>query len=252
MPASRQIAAVQRAVEVLGALAGARTELGTNELARRTGISAPTISRILATLAAGGLVEHLPATGGYRLGIGLVRLADAALDGRDVRSLARPHLTELAAQTGETATLSVPGEHEAITLDFVRSPLSVQSVAHIGRSSAAHATAVGKVLLANGGMLPADAELITYTARTIADRDELDREVAQVKEQGWARAAGEREEDLNAVAVPVRGPSGELTAIVGLQGPAGRFGPDQMSAAVTLLLDHARQLAGDTTFRYDK
>jgi IclR family acetate operon transcriptional repressor len=242
MPASRQIAAVQRAIEVLSALADARTELGTNELARRTGISTPTISRLLATLAAGGLVEHHPDTGRYQLGFGLVRLADAARDGRDIRSLARPHLTSLAARSGETATLSVPGEHEAITLDFVQSPQSVQSVAHIGRSSAAHATAVGKVLLANGGTLQDDG-LVGFTERTIIDRAALDREVALVREQGWARAAGEREHDLNAVAVPVRGKSGELAAILGLQGPATRFGPDAMDAAVMLLLDHARQLA---------
>ena len=60
-------------------------------------------------------------------------------------------LAELASRTRETATLSVPGEHEATTLDFVQSPLSVRSVAEVGRTSAAHATAVGKVFLAHGG-----------------------------------------------------------------------------------------------------
>ena len=57
----------------------------------------------------------------------------------DIRSLTRPHLEEIASRTRETVTLSVPGEHEAITLDFVQSPLSVRSVAEVGRTSAAHA-----------------------------------------------------------------------------------------------------------------
>ena len=150
-PATRQVAAVQRAVVILSELAGARTELGTNELARRTGINVSTISRILATLVSGGLVEHVPATGRYRLGLGVVRLASAVHQRLDIRALARPHLAEIVSRTKETATLSIPGEHEAVTLDFVQSPLSVRSVAEVGRTSAAHATAVGKVFLAHGG-----------------------------------------------------------------------------------------------------
>ncbi len=150
LPATRHVAAVQRAIAILDQLADARTELGTNELARRTGINVSTISRILATLVSGGLVEHVTSTGRYRLGIGVVRLANAVHEGLDVRSLARPYLEELGKLVGETATLSVPGEHEAFTLDFVQSALTVRSVAEVGRTSSAHATAVGKVFLAHG------------------------------------------------------------------------------------------------------
>src|SRR5215813_2117746 len=64
-PATRPVAAVQRAIAILDELAAARTELGTNEIARRTGINVSTISRILATLAGGGLVDHVPPTGRY-------------------------------------------------------------------------------------------------------------------------------------------------------------------------------------------
>jgi DNA-binding IclR family transcriptional regulator len=237
-PATRQVAAVQRAVAILGELADARGELGTNEIARRTGINVSTISRILATLVSGGLVEHVAVTGRYRLGIGVVRLANAVHARLDIRSLARPHLAELASQTKETATLSVPGEHEAITLDFVQSPLSVRSVAEVGRTSAAHASAVGKVFLAHGGRLPGGA-LHAYTERTIVDRAVLEVEVARVRERGWAEALGEREEDLNAVAAPILSAAGTLAAILGVQGPAVRFNPRAMRNAAELLLDRA-------------
>ena len=80
---------MQRAVAILGELADARTELGTNEIARRTGINVSTISRILATLASGGLVEHVPATGRYRLGLGSLRLANGVHERLDIRALAR-------------------------------------------------------------------------------------------------------------------------------------------------------------------
>jgi DNA-binding IclR family transcriptional regulator len=237
-PATRQVAAVQRAVAILGELADARTELGTNEIARRTGINVSTISRILATLVSGGLVEHVAATGRYRLGIGVLRLANAMHERLDIRTLARPYLVELAGLIRETATLSVPGEHEAITLDFAQSPLSVRSVAEVGRTSAAHATAVGKVFLAHGGTLPAGS-LPVYTERTIVDPAVLEVEVARARERGWAEALGEREEDLNAVAAPVLTAAGRLVAVLGVQGPAVRFNPRAMRTAAELLLERA-------------
>src|SRR5690242_2617904 len=223
---------------ILGELADARTELGTNEIARRTGINVSTISRILATLVSGGLVEHVTSTGRYRLGMGVIRLANAAGERLDVRSLARPHLEDLAGQLQETITLSVPGGHEAVTLDFVQSPLSVRSVAEVGRISAAHATAVGKVFLAHGGT-PPTGSLAAYTERTIVDPAVLEVEVARARDRGWAEAAGEREEDLNAIAAPVLSPAGTLVAILGVQGPAVRFRPRAMRSAAELLLERA-------------
>ena len=241
-PATRQVAAVQRAIAILDELADARSELGTNEIARRTGINVSTISRILATLTSGGLVEHVAVTGRYRLGVGVIRLASAVGDRLDIRSLARPHLAELASRTQETATLSVPGGHEPITLDYVQSPLSVRSVAEVGRASAAHATAVGKVFLAHGGIIP-DGQLEAFTERTIVDHDVLRADVARVRERGWGQALGEREEDLNAVAVPVLDPAGQLAAILGVQGPAVRFSPRAMRSAVELLTERAERIS---------
>ena len=237
-PATRHVAAVQRAIAILDELAAAKSELGTNEIARRTGINESSISRILATLASGGLVEHLPSTGRYRLGVGIMRLATAAGERLDIRTLARPHLEELAQRTRETVTLSVPGTREAMTLDYVQSPLSVRSVAEVGRASAAHATAVGKIFLAHGGSLPG-GQLKRFTERTIVDREALAVEVSRIAERGWAQAVGEREDDLNAVAAPVLDPAGRLAAILGVQGPAVRFSPRAMRSAAEWLAERA-------------
>src|SRR5690606_40755212 len=94
----------------------------------------------------------------------------------------------------ETTTLSLPAVHDLVTIDFVPSAHSVRSVAQIGRNSVAHATAVGKVLLAWGGQLP-EGELPAYTERTITDREALAREIEQVRRRGWAQAIGEREDE---------------------------------------------------------
>ena len=114
MPEARPVASVARALALLDALA--ERPQGVNELARRIGVSASTASRLLATLQRGGLVER-DGGGPYRLGIKLVTLADGVR--LNVREAARPRLRALAAETGETATLSVPAVGEAITIDFV-------------------------------------------------------------------------------------------------------------------------------------
>ena len=103
-PAVRPVAAVQRALAVLDVLAEEARELGTNEIARRTGVNASTVSRLLATLARSGYVDHVPDTGRYRLGLRLLQLGNAVVAQLDLREIARPHLQMLVEETGETAT----------------------------------------------------------------------------------------------------------------------------------------------------
>lgn len=241
-PAVRRVAAVERAFAVLDALADGG-ELGTNELARRTGINATTVSRLLATLASASFVEHVAETGRYRLSLRLVELGNAVLARLDLRQLARPQLEALVAETGETATLSAPGDDDAITVDFVQSPSLVQSVAQLGRPSIGHATATGKVLLAFGEAAMPEEPLRSFTPRTITTRPALERELARVRRTGWAEAVGERDVELAAVAAPVFGSRGALAGILGLQGPASRFDAAARGAAVSLLLERARLLS---------
>ena len=241
-PSTRRIGAAERAIAVLDTLADAG-ELGTNEIARRTGMTPSTVSRQLGTLAAPGLVERVPTTGRYRLGIRLVHLANAVLARLDVREVARPHLAELVAATGETATLSVPGDEDAITVDFVLGAHQIQPVSRLGRPSIAHATSAGKVMLAfSGRELPA-GPFRAYTPSTITDSQALAGEIEAVREGGYAQAVGEREPGLTAIAAPIRSSRGELEAIVALQGPSERFDEAAVDAALPLLLEHASAIS---------
>lgn len=255
----RPIAAVQRALAVLDCLAAEPADLGTNEIARRVGSNASSVSRLLATLAREEYVRRVPSTGRYRLGLRLVELGHSALARVDLREVARPHLVALTAVSGETATLSVPGEATPMTVDFVQSPSSVRSVAQLGRPAVPHATATGKVYLAyrdvkrdhprgrQAGVRSgeyAERALTAYTHRTITDPRDLADELAAVRAHGFARAVGERESELNAIAVPVLAAGGELVAMLGIQGPASRFDPGAMHAVVDRLRDHGHRLAG--------
>jgi DNA-binding IclR family transcriptional regulator len=242
-PATRRVAAVERAFAVLDELAREPGELGTNEVARRIGVNPSTASRLLATLESARFVEHVPTSGRYRLGLRLLELGNAALGQLDLRAVARPRLEALVMETGETATLSVPGERDAVTVDFVQSASSVQSVARLGRPSVAHATAAGKVLLAFGEVpLPA-GPLERFTPRTVTEPRTLAGQVERARARGWAEAAGEREPDLNAIAAPILGADGRLTGILGLQGPEGRFDRPARREAVQPLLVRARAVS---------
>ena len=233
-PAQRTVGAVERAIDVLEAFVDA-PELGTNEIARRTGLNASTVSRLLATLAAAGLVDHSEETGRYRLGSRLMVYGNLVHSRLDIRQALRPLLAQLAVRTGETTTLSAPSSPDAVTIDFVQAPGSVVSVAELGRPSVAHATAAGKVGLAFGEAELPSGRLIRFTERTITDRKRLAAELDSVRRDGFATAEREREPDLNAIAAPVFGLGGVLAAILGVQGPASRFHSRAMDTAVAEL-----------------
>lgn len=238
---ARQVGTVQRAIAVLHALAESSVDLGNNEIARRTGINVSTVSRLLSTLVGDELVSRVEATGYFRLGPRLVEFGNAALARVDIRERCRPHLEALTAVTGETTTLSVPYRDGTITVDFVQSPSSVRSVAEVGRPSVAHVTATGKIRLAYTDAVPPTA-LPAYTPRTITDRRTLENQIRLIRQRGWAQAVGEREVGLNAIAAPILSPTG-LIAILGVQGPAQRFGPMAMRSAAEELRSHCMALS---------
>ena len=182
-PSSGRIEASSARVAILDALADAG-QVGTNELARRTGLPASTVSRQLGTLVATGLVEQDAESGRYRLGIRVVRLANSVLARLDVRRVARPHLEELVRVDRRDGDASVPGEEDAVTVDFVPSAHFIQHVTQLGRPSIAHATSAGKVMLAFTDRRAPAPPLRAYTPRTITSRKELAAEIERVRDAG--------------------------------------------------------------------
>ena len=238
----RTLASVDRALTLLDALAERPAGARVGELSELTGVNQSTTSRLLGTLMARGFVERDDATGRYRLGLRLVAFGDAVLAGLDVRTIARPHLERLVAQTGETATLSVPGDTQPFTIDFVPSPSNVASRAELGRPSVTHATVTGKLLLAFG---PLALERIgpepyeRFTPRTLTTRAELAHEIERVRTDGVAYGREEREAGLNAVGAPVHGRERALAAMLSIQGPATRVPVRRMPELAALLKDAA-------------
>ena len=151
--------------------------------------------------------------------------------------------------SGETATLSVASDEDAVTIDFVPGAHQIQPVSRLGRPSIAHATSAGKVMLAFSGRELPDAPLRAYTAQTITDPEVLARQIADVRERGWADAIAEREPGLSAIAAPIRSSRGELEAIVALQAPSSRFDAAAIEAARPLLLERAELISRELGWR---
>lgn len=218
------VQSVDRAIDLLEAMARSDRPLGVGELAAATGLAQGTAHRLLRTLQARGYVRH-DASRKYSLGASAFVLGDAAQ--RSLARSAQPHLSELVTLCGETANLAVLEGDEVVYLAQVPSPHSLRMFAEVGRHVPAHTTAVGKVLLA--AMPPERAmALVTRTGlaprtpKSITDADEFMRELAATRQRGWAADEGEQELGVRCAAVPV-GQGENVVAAMSVSGPADRF-----------------------------
>jgi IclR family transcriptional regulator, acetate operon repressor len=221
------IQSVERAVAVLKLFGESEPEWGVTELARRLKLHKSTVSRLLSTLEAGGFVQQDPRSGRYRLGLQLATLAGLALTQYDLRDIARPLLTELAAQVGETTTLSVLDADVAVNIDQVLGPQPVKHLGWIGRRLPLHCTAAGKPLLAH--LTEEELQrifsqpLARYTTRTPTDPAAVRRELEKIRGQGYATAVEEYEVELFGVGAAVRDHRGEVVASITVSGPTFRL-----------------------------
>ncbi|MFE2478311.1 IclR family transcriptional regulator C-terminal domain-containing protein [Streptomyces sp. NPDC059389] len=213
---------VERALGILPLLAKGAAGLG--EVAEELGVHKSTALRLLRTLHGHGFVYRQP-DGRYRLGAQLFALAAEAVESLDVRTVAHPHLVELNRLTGHTVHLALHQDDEVVYIDKVESRYPVRMYSRIGRPVPLTVAAVAKLLLAD---LPEAerrslAERIDYprhTARSTPDAQAFLRELALVREQGWATDLGGHEESVNCLGAPVRGPGGRAVAALSLSAPS--------------------------------
>jgi IclR family acetate operon transcriptional repressor len=248
-PAIQRTQSLARAIALLR-IAAARPEgAPTAALARAADLPVATAARLLATLADAGFVERTAADDGWVLGRELIRLVSGADPDRVLVARARPLVEELAETTGESAMLAVPRTPVgADVLLQVDTPRFVGATNWVGRAFPLHASASGKLVLAE---LSEDAltawtahhPLDPYTDHTITDPLALRRELERVRRRGYAELADELEDGLAAIAAAVRSPEGTLVAIVGVSGPSFRLGPERRAEVLRPIRDAAAELA---------
>ncbi|MEU3246492.1 IclR family transcriptional regulator [Streptomyces sp. NPDC006875] len=212
---------VDRALSILPLLAEGPADLG--QVADRLGVHKSTALRLLRTLHEHGLV-HRQSDQRYRLGARLFALAQEAVENLDIREIAHPHLVRLNEQCGHTVHLAVYEDDEVLYIDKVESRYPVRMYSRIGKPVAITVAAVAKLLLAD---LPeAERRALTdkldyplYTARSAPNAAAFRKELATVREQGWATDLGGHEESINCVAAPVRGADGRVSAAMSVSAP---------------------------------
>jgi DNA-binding IclR family transcriptional regulator len=240
IPSRGHIQSVDRAAELLDALAAASGPLTAPALADRCGLNRSTAWRILATLEQHGLVEREPETNRYGLGIAVLRLAAAAGHQPLVR-LARPLLERLAASSGETVNLAVARRLELVYADQVQAP-HVMAPDWLGHRVPLHATSTGKAFLA--ALPEAELDGITldrFTETTITDAAALRAELDAVRARGFAASRGELEPALWGVSAAARDRAGRPAAVVSVWGAGERVG-DRLDALGADVAGAARAL----------
>jgi DNA-binding IclR family transcriptional regulator len=236
---------LRRAVTILRIFTENEPSLTVGEIARRLDLHKSTVSRILSTLADEGLVWHDTATGRYSLGLGLVELAGVALGQIDVRSASMPHIERLANLTGETVTVCVLREREAVTVAHVASRHSVRHVSWIGRRLPLRTTAAGKVFLA--ALATRGQAWMTPPETGNFDRTEILPAMASeyrvIRKRGIAMEVDEFEVGSVAIAAAIQDATGAVVAAVSIGGPTERFGSDERRTAIPMLRATAADIA---------
>jgi DNA-binding IclR family transcriptional regulator len=246
------IQSVDRAARILKALASGPRRLGVSQLADQLGLSRPTVHGLLQTLQAHGFVEQDRDSDKYQLGAGLLHLGNSYLDHNELRARSIVHAERLAQSTGEAVRVGVLHGPSVVIVHHVFRPDAVFQVLEVGAQLPAHASALGKAMLAwaqfsvvselTAEPLP---RLTNRTLSAVALRGELD----EVREKGYARERDEAVLGESSVAAAIFDHGGHAVGAIGVAGDTQRVlprGPARGLAAAVVEAARAvsRELGG--------
>jgi len=223
--AAYYVRAAARTLEVIRCFGAETPRLSLSDIARATGLDRATARRLLLTLRDLGYVRQEGRT--FSLTPRVLELGYAFLSGLSLVEIARPYLQTVAQKLHETASLTVLEGDDVIYLDLASSSRIAAVQIKVGTRFKAHATSMGRVMLAD---LPADEleavlDMVEHderTERTVRTTDELRSEIHKAGEQGWAIVDQELEIGLTGVAAPIRDRSGRVVAAVNVSAHSSR------------------------------
>jgi IclR family pca regulon transcriptional regulator len=230
-PQTQSVQALERGLAVLQVFSREHPALTLSEVARMADVTRATARRILLTLERLG---HVRSDGKrFTLTPRVLSLGWAYLASLDLWEVAHPLMQELVARTGEScsaATLDLP---DIVYVARVPTRRIMSITLGVGTRLPAHATSMGRVLLAG---LPAEeldafldvTPLQRHTERTLVDRAALRAELDRVREHGWALVDQELELGLRSVAAPLRDAGGRVFAALNLSAAASRVSTDDL------------------------
>lgn len=249
------IAAVERAIKLLEALAGEVEGADLTALAERLDLPVSATHRLLTTLAERGFVMQHDSSGAYGLTLKLAQLAFRNLDLRGLPDAGQIVLDELARSTREYCRLAVvEGENLSWIARAQGATAGLRYEPPMGAGIVLHATATGKAWLAS---LPEPDALRIVCARgfnaegrtgpnAIGDVDTLRLHLAETRRRGFALAVEEGEVGTVAMAVTFRaGPNADapVAGTLSVAGPLPRMHEARRGEIAAALAEAAREMA---------
>ena len=243
------VQSVERALDLLLAVADADGEaVGVRELARRTGLKAPTAHDLLRTLMVKGFLAFDEPVRGYRLGPAAARLSRDADTARAMAAFARPYIERLHKALGETLTVMISEGERVVTVSGIQPDNALAVVPSLGAVRHPHCLATGQVALAHW---PEDARRRYAESEPLSELgpnapqtpEALLKLLERVRKRGWGEAVDVRSSGIAAVAVPVLDGRGELAMGIGCSAPLSRFNATARRAARENMKDVAREMA---------
>lgn len=201
------VKSAERTLRVLESLSDGRRR-GLAELAAELAVPKSSLHSILRTMESRGWLRADPGTGTYGLGVRSLLAGPAYLDSDDVVSAAGPALDALSASLNETVHLGRIDHTDIVYLAKRESSHPLRLVSAVGVRMPAHATALGKAILAH--RTPAELDrllewpLLAVTGRTLTERAALFADLARTAERGHAVDRGESTLGLYCVGVTLR------------------------------------------------
>ena len=218
------------------------------EISRGVHLHVSTVHRLMVNLLRQGFVETDHATGGCKLGFRVLRMGLRVLDRVDFRRVADPLLRQLNQQTQETVHLAILQDDRAVSIEKFESPQPVGLTAPLGGILPLHCTGVGKVLLAYQGdglvrRIASQQGLEPRTDRTLTTLAALRRELARVREDGFALDNEEAVKGLRCVAAPIFDHHGQVVAAFSVAAPSTRFIVAQLPGICRLVRDTSQEIS---------
>jgi DNA-binding IclR family transcriptional regulator len=212
---------VQKALNLLEALVRSGQPRRLTELSRELGLTKPNVYRLLSTLTILGYVKKDPATTLYSPTLKLWELGSMMVRDVDLVSVAGPRLRRLCAETHESVQLAVFDSGFVVYVDKVDSPQPLKAMTSIGSRVPASTTSTGKAILA---WLSPDAldqaveHVKRFTPLTMTRRRDIERDLEETRERGYAVNRGEFRLGVCGVAAPVRDRTQSVVASIGVWG----------------------------------
>jgi len=218
------VTALARGLEVLRVFKPGDVWLGNQDLAERTGLPKPTVSRLTYTLTQLGYLLYSEELGKYRLGAGVLALGYAMLAGMDIRERARPLMQRLADEVNAAVSLGTRDRLNMVYLETCRGPGALTLRLDVGSRIPIGTTAMGRALLA--ALPDSERDYLLSHLRKHHGRDfapilkGVEAAVRDVKTRGFCFSVGDWQRDVHAVGAPLVAPDGSAVFALNCGGPS--------------------------------